>query len=175
VHILFDAARRVNPARPFAAGLAGSGRTPRPRDLEVGSMLRSLNYPPCNVTDAVAWVGSRGRADGCPVVDAEDVAAVNAVVARHRADAAADEATGGDIPCDPALWPAWTDFHHFEPSPEDRTAWAAESERLESERADRAADARAAESAAVDALTAGLIPRDLADDIARTSLVGHDA
>lgn len=63
----------------------------------------------------------------------------------------------------------------FEPSPGDRAWWAAESDRLTAARVNRRVDRRAAESAALDSLTLGLIPRDLAAVIARTSLVGHDA
>jgi hypothetical protein len=54
---------------------------------------------------------------------------------------------------------------------EDAAWWAAESSRMKDARIDR----QAAESAALDALTCGLIPPDLAGAIARTSLVGHPA
>jgi hypothetical protein len=90
-------------------------------------------------------------------------------------DAVADAAPDGDVECDPAHWPAWTDYHRYAPSPDDRAWWAAEIERLESARIDRDADRRAAESDATDALTRGLIPRDLAAEIMRTSNLGHDA
>jgi hypothetical protein len=90
-------------------------------------------------------------------------------------DAEADAAPGGDVECDPRHWPAWTDYHRFAPSPDDRSWWAAESDRLESARADRDADRRAAEADAADALARGLIPRDVAAEIIRTSDVGHDA
>ena len=61
-----------------------------------------------------------------------------------------------------------------EPTLEDRALWAAECHRVEMARLNRHADHRAAESRAVDALSIGLIPRDVAEYIARTSLVGHD-
>ena len=104
--ILFDAARRVNPARPFALGLL-----------------------------------------------IPDPAPVSAPVA----DALADDAPGGDVACDPADWPDWTDAFVWElngpapgdvPTPDDRAWAAAEFDRLESDRVDRIA----AEAAALDAL-----------------------
>ena len=76
---------------------------------------------------------------------------------------------GGDVECDPADWPDWTDAFTWEsdgpasddvPSPDDRAWAAAEFDRLASARVDHAADARAAESAALDALSAGLTPPD---------------
>ena len=79
---------------------------------------------------------------------------------RARLDAAADADPGGDVESDPEDWPAWTNFHVFEPTPEDRAAWAAESERIESAREDRRVDLLAAESAALDAMERGLIPAD---------------
>jgi hypothetical protein len=70
----------------------------------------------------------------------------------------ADAAPDGDVEGDPLHWPAWTDYHRYAPSPDDRAWWAGEIERLESARIDRDADLRAAESDALDALTRGLIP-----------------
>ena len=61
----------------------------------------------------------------------------------------------------------------------DEMWWAAECARIEADRAapltDRQFDSAAAESAALDALTRGLIPRDLAESIASTRIGGHAA
>ena len=80
----------------------------------------------------------------------------------------------GDVECDPRDWPAWTDEEKwttvapapaprprpFEPTPAERSWWAAECERPASPRSPR---------------WPGLIPRGLAETIARSSPVGHDA
>lgn len=119
--------------------------------------------------DAARWVNP-ARPSAAGLLPADPAPADLA-----RLDAAADDATGGDIECDPSDWPARTDFHRFEPTPAERSWWARESARLESAREDREIDNRAAESAALDAMERGLIPPDVAAEIARTSIVGHDA
>ena len=88
-------------------------------EVEIRKLLLSLNYPRCNVSAALSYVEARGTIEGCPVIDREDDAAVNALVARHT----------GDVESDPSDWPAWTDFDRWAPtepepsdtpSPEDR-------------------------------------------------------
>jgi hypothetical protein len=76
---------------------------------------------------------------------------------------------------DASEWPPWTDRWVFEPSPEERGAAAALFEEAEVSRTDRVLGLMMYESLATDALTAGLIPPDVAAEILRTSNVGHDA
>jgi len=98
-----------------------------------------------------------------------------AIIPEAAAPAADPTTDPGDTECDPRDWPAWTDERWttvapelepaprprpFEPTPAERSWWAAECERLASPRAPR---------------WPGLIPRGLAETIARTSPVGHDA
>ncbi len=61
-----------------------------------------------------------------------------------------------------------------ERSAADRASRAAESARMEAERVARWYDRQAAESAALDALTRGLIPPDLARDLMAAGIIGHD-
>ncbi|MCA1686927.1 MAG: hypothetical protein LC745_13350, partial [Planctomycetia bacterium] len=144
---------------------------------EIRRFLRGLAFAPCYLPETVSYVESHGTATGCEWLEPAEIEAIHGLLARHT----------GDVESDPADWPAWTDEgiwtttepapadEPFEPSPEDRSWWTTEADRLTTAEEDRAFDLWAAESAATDSLTLGLIPRDLANAISRTSAVGHDS
>ena len=128
---------------------------------ELRAMLRSLNYPPCNVTAALAWIEHRGKIDGCPIVDVEDWPSVNAIVRRADDQADAHETADSHRP------------RRFEPTPEDQAWWAAESAHMASIRDARYHGPRAATSRAPAKRGFGLIPLYIAEAIARTR-EGHN-
>lgn len=125
---------------------------------------------------ACLWPATEGyRANMAMLADhAERSAALRSELDAFKAEVSTP-ADPGDVECDPRDWPAWRDVRWttvalqlepspgprpFEPTPAERSWWAAECERLASPRSPR---------------WPGLIPRGLAETIARTSPVGHDA
>jgi hypothetical protein len=83
-----------------------------------------------------------------------------------------EDLPGGDTEAPPEDWPGWCDEWVWEPSDSDRQWWAQQQDARE-----RGAgyDQRAGESRALASHERGLlIPRDLAEDLMATSLVGHD-
>ena len=92
---LFDATRPVKTSRtdrPFAAGLvepeaapaAVPGEPVPPWEREVRAFLASFGYIRAEKNAAIAWIGSRGNIDGCPVIQGVDWNPVNHIVERHR-------------------------------------------------------------------------------------------
>jgi hypothetical protein len=157
---LFHFAAPVKPARPFGLGVPET-------DGQI-ALRRAFNhlFPACS---------RRGK------LDQLDTPAAPAGI------------DPWDVECDPADWPADTDewvwvptgtgpaprARAFEPSPEDRSWWAAESERLAADRAAADLDAAAAEAWALDQIERGLTPHDFGPDSpgceARGAWGGHPA
>jgi hypothetical protein len=146
-------------------------------ETELRAMLRSLEYPACNVTAAVSWVEHRGQIDGCPVIDVEDWTACNAIVRRaddqvvipadnHRAPSFFVRGPDGRLGM--VGYRAPRGATTLEPSTKDRAWWAAESARLASVRVDAYHDSRATSSCATGKRCLGLMPHDVAEEIAHT-------
>lgn len=94
----------VAPTPAPTAPAAGLVLEPTPVS-DLRRAMTGLNYPVCNILDAQAYHATHGTVAGCPVVDAEDVEAIDQAADRDamRAEADVEQASP------PAEWPAWTD------------------------------------------------------------------
>lgn len=151
------------PAQPrrvsFSAGVEPAGSSWR---SEVLSLFRALGYDSAVArAEAFTFIEAHRTATGCPLVDEDDQPVVNAILARHGVTPTAPE---------PELPPA---PRRGEPSEEDRSWWAAETERAAWRNAH--ADRNAAIPWTCTPHELGMIPPDAAAEIMSTSLVGHPA
>ena len=91
--------------------------------VDVRSALRSEAYTPVAIGAALAWVESRGKIDGCPVIEVQDWPIVNDILVNRgvikTAAAPAKSALVGPTADDLA---ALDRRRHFEPDPVD-VAW----------------------------------------------------
>jgi hypothetical protein len=137
-----------------------------PLGASLRSLFRGLGYTPVSVRESMAWIEDHGTATGCESIDPDDLEAVQAIIETHA---------GRQEYAIAADWPAlfdefvWTlddeptaavpsDAGPFtEPSEADRV-WLASNGQVNI--FDDPAEWDAIEAAALDLLTAGLIPND---------------
>jgi hypothetical protein len=175
VSTLQHSARTVKPTRPLrlVRRYFGEGILDEPSEPTwapaVRPLMAEMGYTSQAVSTAIEWIGTHGNLDTCPDVEPADALLIDGLVRKAlqaSLEASADAQVGWDVEGHPSTWPASVDAHVYVPTDSERSWWA--------QMIDNDINAEAS-ARSVDNLQRGLIAPDVAERIARTSLVGHQS